>query len=119
VLAEDWKILRMKNEPQLQVEIRDVTTGLWVWRVKNPFWEPGLDWEPLTASTCVESGGEILVFDPQIPPPGAVEVWQRFAAHSPTAVVILKPDHVRDVDLFVRHRLSRVQEDDRTQPPDR
>jgi hypothetical protein len=63
----------MKNEPQVQVEIQDVTTGLWVWRLKNPFWEPSLDWEPLTASTCVESGGETLVLDPQIPPPEAVE----------------------------------------------
>jgi len=60
----------MKNEPQLHVEIRDVTTGLWIWRLKNPFWEPGVDWEPLTTSTCVESGGEILVLDPQRPPAG-------------------------------------------------
>jgi hypothetical protein len=100
--AEDCKIFRMKNEPHLQVEIRDVTTGLWIWRLKNPFWEPGIDWEPLTTSTCVESGGEILVLDPQIPPAGAVEVWQRFDARPPTAVVILKPDHIRDADLFVR-----------------
>ena len=107
-MAKDWKILRMKNEPQAQVEIRDVTNGLWVWRLKNPFWETGLDWEPLTASTCVESGGEILVLDPQIPPPEAVEVWQRFAARPPTVVVILKPDHVRDADLFVRRYDARA-----------
>ena len=43
------------------------------------------------------------MLDPQIPPPGAVEVWHRFAEHPPTVAVILKPDHVRDVDLFVRH----------------
>jgi hypothetical protein len=98
----------MKNEPQVQVEIRDVTTGLWVWRLNNPFWEQGLDWEPLTASTCVESGGETLVLDPQIPPPEAVEVWQRFAARPPTIVVILKPDHVRDADLFVRRYHARA-----------
>ena len=31
----------------------------------------------------------------------AVEVWNRLDARTPTAVVILKPDYVRDVDLFV------------------
>ncbi len=92
-MKEDPKSIAIKNGPPLQVEIRDVTTGLWVWRLKNPFWKPGLDWDSLTASTCVESGGEILVLDPQIPPPGAAEVWQRFAARPPTVVVVLKPDH--------------------------
>jgi hypothetical protein len=38
-------------------EIRDVAEGLWVWQVEHPAWRPGLDWEPLVASTCVESGG--------------------------------------------------------------
>ena len=98
----------MKNEPQLQVEIRDVTTGLWIWRLKNPFWEPGVDWEPVTTSTCVESGGEVLVLDPQSPPAGAVDVWHRLDARPPTAVVILKPDHIRDVDLFVRRYHARA-----------
>lgn len=28
-------------------------------------------------------------------------MYDRLAAHPPTAVVVLKPDHVRDVDLFV------------------
>jgi hypothetical protein len=29
-------------------------------------------------------------------------VWQRLDAHLPTAVVVLKPDYVRDVDLRAR-----------------
>jgi hypothetical protein len=53
------------------------------------------------ASTCVASGGERLVLDPLAPPADAAEVWNRLDACPPTAVVILKPDHVRDVDLFV------------------
>jgi glyoxylase-like metal-dependent hydrolase (beta-lactamase superfamily II) len=53
-------------------------------------------------STCVESRGEILVLDPLAPPEGATEFWNRLDARPPTAVVVLKPDHVRDVDLFVR-----------------
>jgi glyoxylase-like metal-dependent hydrolase (beta-lactamase superfamily II) len=98
----------MKNDPQLKIEIRDLTTGLWIWRCENPFWKPGVDWEPLTTSKCVESEGEILVLDPQAPPAGAVEVWERLDARRPTAVVVLKPDHVRDTDLFVRRYGSRA-----------
>jgi hypothetical protein len=42
------------------------------------------------------------VLDPLAPPPSAREVWARLDALNPQTVVILKPDHVRDVDLFVR-----------------
>ena len=98
----------MKNDPQLKIEIRDLTTGLWIWRCENPFWKPGVDWEPLTTSTCVESEGEILVLDPQAPPEDAVEVWERLDVCHPTAVVILKPDHVRNTDLFVPCKIERV-----------
>jgi len=55
----------------------------------------------VAASTCAASGGERLVLDPLAPPSDAVEMWNRLDARTPTAVVILKPDHVRDVDLFV------------------
>jgi hypothetical protein len=86
----------------------DVAPGLWVWRVGHPAWRPGYDWEPLVASTCVESGGETLVLDPLAPPEDASDVWVRLDARPPTAVVILKPDHVRDVDLFVRRYGARA-----------
>src|SRR5437016_4853071 len=85
----------------MQVELRDVAAGLWVWRLEHPAWRPDLDWEPLVTSTCVESGGETAVLDPLAPPAGASEVWQRLDERPPTTVVVLKPDHVRDVDLFV------------------
>src|SRR5687768_10413410 len=71
-------------------------------------WRPGLDWEPLVASTCVESSGETLVLDPIAPPAEASEVWGRLDARPPTAVVVLKPDHVRDVDAFVRRYGARA-----------
>jgi len=87
----------------MQVELRDVAPGLWVWRVEHPVWQRDLDWGPLVASTSVESGGETLLLDPLAPPAEATEVWERLDASPPTAVVVLKPDHVRDVDLFV-HR---------------
>jgi len=82
-------------------ELKDVKPGLWVWRVRHPAWTPESDWEPLVTSTCAESRGEIALFDPIAPPDDAHEVWARLDASPPTMVVILKPDHVRDVDLFV------------------
>ncbi len=54
------------------------------------------------SSTCVESGGEVALLDPLAPPEDDEEVWARLDARPPTLVVVLKPDHVRDVDLFVR-----------------
>src|SRR5438128_7759382 len=68
---------QMKNDPRGQVELRDVTAGLWIWRVEHPGWKPNQGWEPLVASTCVESGGEMLVLDPLAPPDDAAEVWGR------------------------------------------
>ncbi len=92
----------------MAAELRDVTTGLWVWRVEHPDWTPETDWEPPVASTCVESGGEVALLDPIAPPEDADEVWARLDATPPTLVVILKPDHVRDVDVFVRRYGARA-----------
>jgi glyoxylase-like metal-dependent hydrolase (beta-lactamase superfamily II) len=92
----------------MQGEVRDVAAGLWLWRIPNPDWRPGAGWEPLVASTCVESGGETVVLDPLAPPAGAVEVWDRLDARPPAVVAVLEPDHVRDVDLFVRRYGARA-----------
>ncbi len=59
-------------------------------------------------STCVAAGGEILVLDPLAPPDDAEELWARFEKEPPTVVVVLKPDHVRDVDAFVRRYGARA-----------
>ena len=84
------------------VEIREVAERLWIWRMEHPHWKAGQDWEPLVTSTFVESRGERYVS------------WMRWRRRSlrrnsgenwmktPTAAVVLKPDHVRDGDLFVR-----------------
>ena len=98
----------MKPAPQSQVELRDVAPGLWIWRLEHPHWRAGQGWESIVASTCVESGGETLLLDPLAPPESATEVWKRLDARPPTAVVVLKPDHVRDVDLFVRRYNTRA-----------
>jgi len=89
-------------------ELHDVAPGLWLWRLEHPDWRPGLDWVPLVASTCVESGGEVALLDPGAPPDEADEVWERLDARPPTLVVVLKPDHVRDVDIFVRRYAARA-----------
>lgn len=86
----------------MSFEILDVAPGLWVWRQKHPDWAPDASWPPPVTSTCVESRGEVVLLDPLAPPEDATEFWARIDARPPTTVVVLKPDHVRDVDLFVR-----------------
>jgi len=86
----------------MAVEIRDLAPGLWIWRQPHPDWSPERGWEPLVTSTCVESGGEVALLDALAPPEDAREVWERLEARPPTIAVVLKPDHVRSVDLFVR-----------------
>jgi hypothetical protein len=90
------------------VEIFDVTAGLWLWRQRHPDWREGFDWEPEVASFAVESRGTAIVLDPLAPPSDAREVWERLDALAPEAVVVLKPDHVRDVDAFVRRYGARA-----------
>src|ERR687887_668752 len=90
------------------MELRDVAPGLWIWRLQHPDWTPENDWPQLVTSTCVTSGDEVAVLDPLAPPDEADEVWARLDAHPPTLAVVLKPDHVRDVDLFVRRYGARA-----------
>jgi hypothetical protein len=86
----------------MTVEVRDVAPGLWLWRQPHPDWAEGADWQPEVASFAVESRGVGILLDPLAPPPAARDVWERVDALRPSAVVVLKPDHVRDVDLFTR-----------------
>jgi glyoxylase-like metal-dependent hydrolase (beta-lactamase superfamily II) len=83
------------------VELIDLAPGLWIWRQDHPAWTPDSGWSPPVTSTCVESGGEIAVLDALAPPETETAFWERLDARPPTLAVVLKPDHVRDVDLFV------------------
>ena len=85
----------------MSVELRDVVPGLWLWRQPHWEWREGVDWEPEVSSFVVNSRGQTVLLDPLAPRPNAHEVWERLDASPPTAIVVLKPDHVRDVDLFV------------------
>jgi glyoxylase-like metal-dependent hydrolase (beta-lactamase superfamily II) len=89
-------------------EIRDVVPGLWIWRLEHPDWRPGLGWEQMVTSTCAESAGEVALLDPLAPPDDAQEIWDRLDARPPTVVAVLKPDHVRNVDAFVRRYGARA-----------
>jgi hypothetical protein len=90
------------------VELRDVAPGLWLWRVEHPDWRADAEWEPVVASTCVESGGEVALLDPLAPRGAATDFWERLDARPPTLVAVLKPDHIRDVDLFARRYGART-----------
>ena len=79
-------------------EIREVAPGLWLWRRPHPEWDERVEWEPPVSSFCVTSQGVTLVLDPIDPDDDAV--WSRLDELRPSAVVYLKPDHVRDVRLF-------------------
>jgi hypothetical protein len=81
-------------------EVVDLAPGLWIWRLSYPDWHERAGWPDVVTSTCVESGGEVAVLDALAPPEGS-EVWSRLDARPPTMAVVLKPDHVRDVDLIV------------------
>lgn len=48
------------------------------------------------------------MLDALAPPDSTSEVWERLDARPPTLAVVLKPDHVRDVDLFVRRYGARA-----------
>ena len=86
----------------MSVEIRDVAPGLWLWRQRHWEWKEGDDWEPVVSSFAVESAGEMILLDPLAPPPTETALWTRLESPRPTAIVVLKPDHVRDLDLFAR-----------------
>jgi hypothetical protein len=84
------------------VEVRDVAEGLWLWRQPHPDWDEDQEWEPEVTSFAVHSRGTAVLLDPLAPPPGARDVWARIDALQPSAIVVMKPDHVRDVELFAR-----------------
>jgi hypothetical protein len=84
------------------VELHDVVDGLWFWRQPHPDWNQQSDWEPMVTSVAVASGGARILLDPLAPPPNARSAWKRLEAFAPDTAIVLKPDHVRDIDLFVR-----------------
>jgi glyoxylase-like metal-dependent hydrolase (beta-lactamase superfamily II) len=83
------------------VAVQDVAPGLWIWRTEHPAWRDGLDWPQTVTSTLVESRGDVAVLDPIAPDEADEAFWSWMDERQPITAVILKPDHVRDVDTFV------------------
>src|SRR3954468_3838498 len=48
----------------VSAELLDIAPGLWLWRLDYPGWKPEAGWPEAVTSTCVESGGEIVLIDP-------------------------------------------------------
>lgn len=86
----------------------DITQDLWIWRLRHPDWTEDSGWEPQVTSTVIQTGSEVALVDPLAPPEGETEIWERLDSSPPTLVVILKPDHVRDVDVFARRYGARA-----------
>jgi glyoxylase-like metal-dependent hydrolase (beta-lactamase superfamily II) len=99
-LFRSWLFASESIDNAAVEQVLDLAPGLWIWRLSYPDWHEAAGWPEVVTSTCVESGGEVAVLDPLAPPEGS-EVWERLDAKPPTMAVVLKPDHVRDVDLFV------------------
>jgi hypothetical protein len=89
----------------VEPELIDVVPGLWLWQVQYREWPRDEGWDGKVVSTCVESGGEIALLDPLAPANESSVPWDRLSARPPKFIVILKPDHVRDVDFFA-HRYN-------------
>src|SRR5258708_12673149 len=75
------------------VEVIDITPGLWIWRLEHPAWD--VDWQQVVTCVCVDAGTERWLLDPLLPPDEATEVWDRLAQRPPTAMAVLRPDHMR------------------------
>jgi hypothetical protein len=78
------------------VDIIDLAPGLWIWRLDHPAWRPEVDWQQVVTCVCVDAGNERWLLDPLLPPDDAREIWRRLDQRPPTAVAILKPDHLRE-----------------------
>jgi hypothetical protein len=96
---ETGKISQMEA---VELELIDVAPGLWLWQVQYREWPRDHGWDGKVVSTCVESGGEIALIDPLALANEPSVLWDRLGARPPKFIVILKPDHVRDVVFFAR-----------------
>src|SRR5207244_11318863 len=65
---------------------------------------------PHTSSPLIStlSLHDALPIYPLAPVLDNIGLWERLDKHPPTAAVVLMPDHVRDIDLFVRRYNARA-----------
>jgi hypothetical protein len=68
--------------------VRELRPGVWQWQSPHPDWNDEQWWPELVSSYAIETGGELLLFDPLSVPEELLE--------RATAVVLTAPYHERD-----------------------
>jgi glyoxylase-like metal-dependent hydrolase (beta-lactamase superfamily II) len=68
--------------------VREIANGVWHWKAAHPEWKPGQTWDRMVSSYAVDTGEDLLLFDPVGVPPELLE--------RATAVVLTCPWHRRD-----------------------
>jgi glyoxylase-like metal-dependent hydrolase (beta-lactamase superfamily II) len=68
--------------------VREVAAGVWHWKAAHPEWKPGQTSDRMVSSYAVDTGEDVLLFDPLEVP---AELLERA-----TAVVLTCPWHRRD-----------------------
>ena len=74
--------------------MRELRPGVWKWQSPHPDWNDEQWWPELVSSYAVETGGELLLFDPLSVPSELLE--------RATAVVLTAPYHERPIDELRR-----------------
>jgi glyoxylase-like metal-dependent hydrolase (beta-lactamase superfamily II) len=67
--------------------VREVATGVWHWQAAHPEWAPGQTWDRMVSCYAIDTGSDVLLFDP-------LEVPSELLARA-TAVVLTCPWHRR------------------------
>src|SRR3954471_7414015 len=44
--------------------VREIATGVWHWRGGPPEWTPGQTWERMVSCYAIDTGADLLLFDP-------------------------------------------------------
>ncbi len=73
--------------------MREVAPGLWDWQAPHPDWEAGQPWGRVVSAHALDTGEELLLFDP-------LDVPAELAERA-TAIVLTAPWHERDTRKLV------------------
>jgi hypothetical protein len=60
--------------------VREIATGVWHWRAAHPEWTPGQTWERMVSCYAIDTGADLLLFDPVDVP---AELRERASARAP------------------------------------
>lgn len=70
----------------------EIRPGLWHWQAPHPEWRPGEPWDPHVSSYAVDTGGNLLLFDPQ----GVPSDLLALVPDRKTIIILTCPWHERD-----------------------